>query len=114
MRLCMLSIECNAVGLDVDAVACRFPLLELDIISDLALDAHIGDEPVHGLWINAGTVPCIGITVGVAVRAVKQEEKVMAAGWIANDRWNGSHRLLLLFYCLFILLSTVFPWPEKL
>ena len=48
-----------------------------DIVSDLALEADVGDQPVTGLDVDPREVAGVGVTIGVAVRDVKEVDEVV-------------------------------------
>ena len=49
-------------------------------VAYLALEGNIGHQPMAGLGVDPRQVPGIGITVGVTVLHVKQNNEVVAAG----------------------------------
>ena len=48
-----------------------------DIVTDLALEADVGDQPVTGLDVDPREVAGVGVTIGVAVRDVKEVDEVV-------------------------------------
>lgn len=67
---------------DEDVVAGhRLPICqslgELDAVADFALEADVGDEAVSGLGVDAGEVAGVGVSVGVAVEDVEEEDEVV-------------------------------------
>src|SRR6266542_2229350 len=64
--------------LNKDAIAGRAFLGEQDKVPDLALEAHVGDEAMHILGVNAGGVCGIGVTIRIAVLAVEEINEVVA------------------------------------
>ena len=90
--------------LDVDLVS-KPPLLnvrgvnglvfdEVNVVTDLALDAHVGDDAATGLGIDAREVPGIRITIGIAVLHVAEEHEVIAILDGLGHGYSSSARLL--------------------
>ena len=48
-----------------------------DIVTDLALEADVGDQSVTGLDVDPREVAGVGITIGVAVRDVEEVDEVV-------------------------------------
>ena len=62
----------------------------IDIVADLALDRDISHEPLHRLGVDAGQIAGIGVSVGVAIPHVEEQDKVVAAvGVGGNGIWHG-------------------------
>lgn len=51
--------------------------LGLHIVTNLALEADIGDEALSCLEVNAREVPCIRVSVGVAILYVEEIDEVV-------------------------------------
>src|SRR5262249_55232933 len=58
--------------LDEDVVTLRTGLCQQDVVTQLALEAHVGDEPLPCLGVNAWQVSSVGVTVRVAILDVEQ------------------------------------------
>lgn len=56
----------------------------LYIVAYLALDAYIGDESLASLGVYTGQVVTIGISIGVAILDVKEQDEVIS---ILYDLW---------------------------
>ena len=68
------AVQRNAV-FHIDAVAGFALLGGLYIVSDLALQADVRDQTVAGFRVDPRHIACVGISVGVAVLNVKQNDK---------------------------------------
>ena len=53
---------------------------EGDKIAHLALQGHIGYQPVAGFRVHARQVAGVGVAVGVAIFHIKEEHEVIAVG----------------------------------
>lgn len=62
---------------DEDVVTGLAVLGELDAITNLALEADIGDEALVGVRVDAWHIVSVGVTVGVAVEDVEEEDEVV-------------------------------------
>ena len=50
----------------------------LYVVAHLALDAYIGDKALASLRVYAGQVATIGITIGVSILDVKEQDEVIS------------------------------------
>src|SRR5690606_33972272 len=72
---------------DVDTVAGFVALDQLDVIANLALERHVGDEAVPGFGVDARHVPGVGVAVGVAIFDVVKQNKLVTVGdRLSHDR----------------------------
>ena len=77
-------VQRNAV-LDIDAVALRVLLDSLYIITDLPFQADVGHQAVAGLRVQTGHIARVGVTVGIAVFHVKQDDEFIAVlDWLRH------------------------------
>ena len=53
---------------------------KFDIIADLALEAHVGDEAEIRFRVDARRVPCIGVAIGIAAGDVEEQHEIVAIG----------------------------------
>ncbi len=84
VRALVADVERHVV-LDVDAVAGLVFLYGLHIVADFALEAHVGDDAVAGLRVDARHIARVGVAVGVAVLHVKQNHKfIPVLDWVAH------------------------------
>ena len=84
----MLFVE-NRTFPNIDRVACLAALGEFRIISDFALEAHVGDEALIGFWIETRQIAGVRVAVGIAVRHVEKEHEIEAM----RKRGHLSHSL---------------------
>ena len=78
------AVQRNAV-FHIDAVAGFALLGGLYIVSDLALQADVRDQTVAGFRVDPRHIACVGISVGVAVLNVKQNDKFITIfDWFHN------------------------------
>ena len=66
--------------LHIDVVARVVGAGQLYIIADLAFEGDIADQPTVGFRVKPGHVACVGIAVRVAVRHIKDQREIVAAG----------------------------------
>ena len=59
-------------------------------IAHLALEGHIGHQPVAGLSIQARHVACIGVSVGVTVFDIKDQNEVVSV----SEAFVGAHAVI--------------------
>ena len=78
-------LEDGALG-DVDAVARLGALRERHEVAHLALEAHVGDEPLMGLGVEPRQVARVRIAVRIPVGHVEEVDEVVAVA----DRAHGS------------------------
>ena len=61
---------------------------KVDIITNFAFDADVGDESLAGFGIDAGEVACIGVAVWIGIGGVEKIDEVVAVvhdgqvGWL--------------------------------
>src|SRR6266481_592351 len=79
ISLAMLLVEYGAF-LYIDAIARLVAFRELGVISYLALQRNIADQPLVGLGVHSRHVAGVGIAVRIAVGDVEQENDVEAVG----------------------------------
>lgn len=63
--------------LHIDAIAGLTPFSELGVVTNFALQRDIGDKTMIRLRIDARQVARVGITVGVAIGNIEQEDNVV-------------------------------------
>ena len=92
VRLAIALIE-NGAFLHVDLVA-QLPLIHIgiiygfafnkvNVIANLTLDAHVGNDSLRGVGIDTWEISCIGVTVGIAVLNIAEENEVIAVlNWL--------------------------------
>src|SRR5262249_4237957 len=68
-----------AAILHEDLVAALRAASGVHVVPHLALQAHVGNEAVHGFRVHARQVSSVGVAVGVAVRNIEKEHEVVTA-----------------------------------
>jgi hypothetical protein len=74
----MKRVEGDAAILHVDLEVVLLSTGYIHPVPNLALETYVCHQTLHGFWINTGQVPCVWITVWIAVSDIKYQDKIMA------------------------------------
>ena len=94
------TIQIRAV-LDEDGITRLVAAGGMNIIANTALYGYVGDKTVHVLWIDARRVGGVGISIRIAVDAIKKKDEFVPVRDDGRVHWAASScSLMSLFFPL--------------
>uniref|UniRef100_E6PG19 Uncharacterized protein n=1 Tax=mine drainage metagenome TaxID=410659 RepID=E6PG19_9ZZZZ len=60
------------------AIRCNIIEGKLNKISDSTFECYVGYEAMHIFWVDSWAVPCVWVTIRVAIFAIEQIKKLIA------------------------------------